>query len=93
MSAGTGIGIYLADMNNDGKPDVLSANRQYEKVSWVEINWDTNSLEPDFSIWILKAESEFSSSAFIKVYPEEATVQSILNITNVHLKVPFWTTN
>lgn len=58
-----------------------------------EINWDTNSLEPDFSIWILKAESEFSSSAFIKVYPEEATVQSILNITNVHLKVPFWTTN
>ena len=57
------------------------------------INWDTKSLDPGFSIWILQAESEFSSSAFIKVYPEEATVQSILNITNVHLKVPFWTTN
>jgi len=58
-----------------------------------EINWDTKSLETGFCIWILQAEGEFSSSAFINGYPEEATVQSILNITNVHLKVPVWTTN
>jgi hypothetical protein len=56
------------------------------------ISWDTKSLEPGFSVWILQDEGEFSSSSFMNGYKEEATVQSVLNITNVHLKIPVWTT-
>ena len=55
------------------------------------IAWDTRTLEPGFSVWILQEENEFSSSAFMKGYKEEAAVQSILNITDVHLEVPVLT--
>jgi len=46
------------------------------------------TLEPGYSVWILQEENEFSSSAFIKGYKEEAAVQSILNMSDVHLEVP-----
>ncbi len=39
MPEGTGLGIDLADMNNDGRVDVLSCNRDFDRVSWTEINW------------------------------------------------------
>jgi hypothetical protein len=38
LPQGTGIGIDLADVDGDGKLDVLSANRDAKKVAWVGIS-------------------------------------------------------
>jgi hypothetical protein len=51
-----------------------------------DINWETKSLKPGFSVWILQEEDEYSTSAFMKGYKEEATVQSILDTTDVILR-------
>lgn len=45
LPAGTGVGINLANMDADPALEVLCANMDSQKVSWVDIAWDGDSFE------------------------------------------------
>jgi hypothetical protein len=63
MPEGTGLGIFLTDMNNDGAFDVLSANRDHEKVSWVEVGWDETTFSFEEHIVIEELENIFDATS------------------------------
>lgn len=62
-----------------------------EKLSGFEIQgpkveWIKKTLEPGFSVWMLREETSSSKSAFMRGYRTKPTVELILGITNDLLK-------
>lgn len=55
-----------------------------------QIDWTKTSLEPGFSVWMLREENASSKSAFMRGYKVKPTVELILNVTNALLenKIP-----
>ena len=51
-----------------------------------KIDWETKKLEPGFSVWKLKEETESSKSAYMDGYETPLTVQAILDVTNMLLE-------
>ena len=55
-------------------------------ISGPYVDWSTRTLEPGFSVWMIREETSSSLSAIMKGYNQEPTVQDILNITNALLE-------
>jgi len=51
-----------------------------------DADWNAMTLEPGFSVWMLREETGSSLSAFMKGYNQKPTVQDILDITNALLE-------
>ena len=51
-----------------------------------KVDWESMSLEPGFSVWMLKEETASSKSSFMKGYDTVPDVQPILDITNMLLE-------
>ena len=49
-------------------------------------DWSTMTLEPGFSVWMIREETGSSLSAFMNGYNQKPTVQDILKITNALLE-------
>jgi hypothetical protein len=50
------------------------------------IDWSTATLEPGFSVWMIRKETSSSLSTYMKGYAQPPTVEAILTITNALLK-------
>ena len=50
------------------------------------IDWSTETLEPGFSVWMIREETSSSLSTYMKGYSQPPTVDAILTITNTLLK-------
>jgi hypothetical protein len=55
-------------------------------ISGPAIDWSTVTLEPGFSVWMIREETSSSISTYMKGYAQPLTVDAILTITNTLLK-------
>jgi hypothetical protein len=55
-------------------------------ISGPAIDWSTATLEPGFSVWMIREETSSSLSTYMKGYAQPPTVDAILTITNALLK-------
>jgi hypothetical protein len=73
-----------------GSNDALYAFREMLQgfpISGPAIDWSTTTLEPGFSVWMVREETSSSISTYMKGYAQTPTVEAILTITNALLKV------
>ena len=55
-------------------------------ISGPAIDWSTVTLEPGFSVWMIREETSSSISTYMMGYAQPPTVDAILTITNALLK-------
>ena len=55
-------------------------------ISGPAIDWSTFTLEPGFSVWMIRKETSSSISTYMMGYVQPPTVDAILTITNALLK-------
>ena len=55
-------------------------------ISGPAVDWSTVTLEPGFSVWMIREETSSSLSTYMKGYAQSSTVDAILTITNALLK-------
>ena len=55
-------------------------------ISGPAVDWSTATLEPGFSVWMIREETSSSLSTYMKGYAQPPTVDAILTITNALLK-------
>ena len=55
-------------------------------ISGPAINWSTATLEPGFSVWMIREETSSSISTYMMGYAQPPSVDAILRITNALLK-------
>lgn len=51
-----------------------------------KVEWDEKTLEPGFSVWMLREETSSSKSAFMHGYRVKPTIELILEVTNALLE-------
>lgn len=54
-------------------------------INGPKVNWNSEILEPGFSVWMLRKETSSSKSAFLHGHKTEPTVELILKVTNALL--------
>ena len=72
-----------------GYNEPLYAFREALPVAQIEgpaMDWSTMTLEPGFSVWMIRDETGSSLSAFMNGYNQMRSVQGILDITNALLE-------